>query len=228
MQRMMNGRRVPKTMTSSLIISFLFFASTSISSLEKQSEIAFLGADALLIDFEAFPGADGELGTEDDIPAPTCDLSCFALSSEFSSIGVDFTSGWIYQAELFPDVPPTNHFISLNPLEISLLLPVFAASIESYSVWSATLWALDFDGNVIASSEFVHPDEGNTFVLGTLAVESSSPIDRLVVRASSCDLTQFCDSILNVDNLILHFSPQSFFADGFESGNASSWSTVVP
>lgn len=228
MQRSTNSPRVPtRKPFSSLLLSLTPLA---FSFLYSPLTIAQPGPsqDPLTIDFETFPGADGELGTADDIPTPSCDLDCLPLGFEYSSVGVTFDSGWLYQLDFFPDAPATNHFVSLLPLEVTLDPPVFAASIESYSLWSATLWALDAEDNVITTSELVHPDVGNTFVLGTVAIESAVPIHRLVLRESSCNLVDFCEPILNVDDLTLFYSPPSLFADGFESGDTSAWTTVVP
>ncbi len=189
-----------------------------------------LGGNSLLIDFETFPGPDGELGTADDVPTPACGGGvCFPLGSEYNSVGANFGGGWLLQIDFFPDEGPTNHFISSTPMEVTFLRDVFGVSVQSYSLWSARLWALDAQNNVITTNELVHPDEGNSPYFGTLTVSSTTPIARVVLRASSCTLAGMCDPILNADNLRLEFVAQSpVFLDGFEVGDTSAWSDAVP
>lgn len=210
------------------LLLILFSGLPSIAQ-ETASPAPELGGDSLLIDFETFPGPDGELGTADDEPTPTCGGgACFPLTTEYESVDVRFDSGWLFQLEFFPDEGPSNHFISSTPMHLTFLRDVYSVSVQSYSSWSATLWALDAQNNIITSNELVHPNEGSGPFFGTLTVHSNTPIVRVLLRPSSCTLMGMCDLILNSDNLRLEFVPSALFLDGFETGNTSSWSDAVP
>jgi hypothetical protein len=163
---------------------------------------------SVLIDFEQFPGPDGIIGTADDIPAPPCSgpspALCFNLSNEFSSMGLTFTSGTLFQASLFPGTALTNHFLSSPITDGMFSRPVTGVSITSYSFWTATLYALDENNNVIASDTLTNPNAGSSFFLGTLSVSLSRPIRRFVVLPAGCQIgASQCNPILNLDNLIL-------------------------
>jgi len=154
----------------------------------------------VLIDFEHFPGPDGIIGTSDDIPAPPCPgpslTPCFNLSNEFSSMGLTFTSGTLFQGNLFPGSAPTNHFLSSTTTDASFSGLVTGVSIRSYSAWTATLYALDENSNVIVSN--------TTAGVGTLSVSSSRPIRRFVVLPAGCQIGgNNCQPILNLDDLVL-------------------------
>ena len=163
----------------------------------------------VLIDFERFPGPDGIIGTPDDIPAPSnCPQPpvgiCGNLSNEFSSMGITFTSGTLLQGSLFPSSLPANHFISATPPDATLSRCVTAISIKSYSFWTATLYALDENNNVIASDTLTNPNAGSAFFLGTLNVSANRPIRRFTVLPAGCQIgVRPCDPILNLDDLVL-------------------------
>jgi hypothetical protein len=80
---------------------------------------------------------------------------------------------------------------------------VTGISITSYSVWTATLYALDEANNVIASNTLTNPNAGSSFFLGTLSVSTSNPIRRFTVLAGDCQIGEGCDQILNLDDLVL-------------------------
>lgn len=160
----------------------------------------------LLIDFEAFPGLDGILGTVDDIPTPTYPelTPCLSLSSEFSSVGVDFSSGTLFQGAFFPGTSSGNHFVSSEPLDVTFSSSVHSVSVQSFSTWTAVAYALDSSGNILATDVLVHPTPGTgTFFLGTLVVSSAQPIARFLVHPEGCGIDDSCSEILNLDNLIV-------------------------
>ena len=169
---------------------------------------AIAAGQSVLIDFEQFPGPDGIIGTADDIPAPPCPGPspglCFNLSNEFSSMGLTFTSGSLFQGNLFPGATATNHYLSSPTTDVSVSSLVTGVSITSFSVWTATLYALDENSNVIASNTLINPNAGSSFFLGTLSVSSSRPIRRFVVLPAGCQIgAGQCNQILNLDNLNL-------------------------
>ena len=163
------------------------------------------GAQPVLIDFETFPGPDGVFGTPDDVPAPPCPgIICGGLTNQFSSFGMTFTRGTLGQAFLFPGAPATNHFITSSPPDATFTRSVGGISIRSMSVWTATLYALDAQGAVIASDTLVHPNPGaSQFFLGTLSVTTTQPIARFTVLAAGCSIGGPCNPILNLDDLTL-------------------------
>src|SRR5438552_8015469 len=119
---------------------------------------------SVTIDFERFPGPGGILGTTDDT-VPTCDMTgiCENLGSQFASIGITFTSGLLERGALFPATTSSNHFVSASPPDAIFSRPVTGISITSYSVWTATLYALDGANNVIASNTLTNPNVGSFF-----------------------------------------------------------------
>jgi hypothetical protein len=165
---------------------------------------------SVTIDFDRFPGPDGILGTADDT-FPTCDTNgctnlcpCESLGSQWTGIGITFTSGLLLQGDLFPGSGLSNHFVSSSPPDATFSIPVTGISITSYSVWTATLYALDEANNVIASNTLTNPNAGSAFFLGTLSVSTNVPIRRFTVLAAGCQIGGgMCDQILNLDNLVL-------------------------
>jgi len=160
----------------------------------------------VLIDFEQFPGPDGIIGTADDIPAPSnCSFGlCGPLSNEFSSMGVTFTRGTLFEGSFFPNSLPTNHYISSTPPDATLSRLVTSISITSYSFWTATLYALDENDNVIVSDTLTNPNAGLAPLLGTLNVSADRPIRRFTVLPAGCQIgDSMCNPILNLDNLVL-------------------------
>jgi len=159
----------------------------------------------VFIDFEHFPGPDGIIGTADDIPAPTCNLNiCGPLNNQFASMGITFTRGTLFQGNFFPGSAPTNHFISSTPPDATFTRRVTGISITSYSIWTATLYALDADGNIIATNTLTNPNAGSAFLLGTLSVSAGQAIARFTVLPAGCQIGgSQCSPILNLDNLTL-------------------------
>lgn len=160
---------------------------------------------SVTIDFERFPGPDGILGTADDT-FPACDTqgTCELLSNQFASMGIMFTRGLLEQGGLFPGSGLSNHFVSSSPPDATFSVPVTGISITSYSLWAATLYALDEADNVIASNTLMNPQAGSSFLLGTLSVSTSGPIHRFTVLPAGCQIGgSMCAPILNLDNLVL-------------------------
>jgi hypothetical protein len=181
----------------------------------------------VFIDFERFPGPDGIIGTADDIPAPSnCHLGvCSLLSNEFSSMGITFTRGTLFEGNFFPGSLPTNHFISSTPPDATLSRLVTGISITSYSIWTATLYALDENNNVIASDTLTNPNAGSAFLLGTLNVSADRPIRRFTVLPAGCQIgVSMCDPILNLDNLVL-IAPATPGAPGIPTGTG--WGLLI-
>lgn len=155
-------------------------------------------AAPIVITFEAFPGPDGILGTGDD----TSPLNTYiqSLDNQFSSMGLTFTQGSLFK-DSFYNGNPDNHFISsTNPIA-TLSVPVYGISIDSYSVWNATLTAYDQQGHILASNVLRNPSEGAGFYRGTVVVNTNAPIFSFSVLPSQPNY------ILNLDNLTLQTSP---------------------
>jgi len=138
------------------------------------------------IDFEAFPGPDGLLGTADDVPTPVCPPpACpvlIGLGGQYASLGITFSQG-----TLFYESPPgygdpwfSDHYISSTGLIASFSVPVREVSITSYSVHTATLTAYDASNNVLGTSVLTNPSPGS-FFLGTLSLTTTQPIDHFSV-----------------------------------------------
>ena len=151
------------------------------------------GADQLTLNFERFPGADGLLGTADDVfPGP----GLITLGDQFAALGLTFTQGTLGQSSFF-DGDPSNHFITSTPPIAFFSTPVFGVAIESYSFWTATLAAFDASNNLLASVTIPNGTAGNQPVRGTLGIQSGVPIHHFSV------FPQDPDQILNLDNLVL-------------------------
>lgn len=159
---------------------------------------ASASAVPLTIDFESFPGADGVLGTADDTPSFSSFMS--PLRSEYASVGVNFTQGTLFQ-DGFYDGNENNHFISSTSPVASFLVPVYGISIESNSMWNATLNVFDALGNIIATSTLVNPTEGSAFYKGTVSVTTTERIYGFEV------VPAIAGRILNLDNLVLDVAP---------------------
>jgi hypothetical protein len=213
----------------------------SIATLRKVIAVAYallsafavpaMAADgSLLIDFEHFPGPDGIIGTADDIPAPNCPspsgICPPLLGNQFASAGITFANGvLLFEGSLLPGSPPTNHFISASPPDAILSRPVTGISITSYSFWTATLYALDENNNVIASDTLTNPNAGSAFFLGTLNVSANRNIRRFIVLPAGCQIgASSCDPILNLDNLTL-FAPATSDPAGIPM--VSAWGLLV-
>lgn len=156
-------------------------------------------ATQITIDFEHAPGPDGVLGTSDDTPMP--DTYMQPLRDQFSSLGLTFTQGTLFEAGFY-DGNAFNHFISSTVPVAVLSKPMTGISIESYSFWDATLTAYDINGQAIASDRLSNPDAGSAFLRGTLSVTSAEPIYSFAVTADDSSY------ILNLDNLVLTSADQ--------------------
>ncbi len=153
-------------------------------------------AAPLSINFETLPGADGVLGTADDVPTPSTFMS--PLSTQYASVGLTFKQGTLFQASFY-NGDPTNHFLSsTNPIGY-LSVPVFCISIDSNSYWDASLTAYDAADHVIASITALNPTAGSGFYATTISLTTSQAIDHFFIR----DASNF-DHILNLDNLVLN------------------------
>jgi hypothetical protein len=154
-------------------------------------------AGRITIDFEHTPGADGLLNTADDVPMPATFMQ--PLRDQFSSIGLTFTQGTLFQSNFY-DGNPSNHFISsTNPVAL-LSKPVIGISIGSYSYWDAVLTAYDIDGNAIVSNRLVNSTPGVNPFSGELALTSTQLIYGFSI------LPDKPNYILNLDNLTLTFA----------------------
>ena len=160
----------------------------------------------LVIDFEHYPGPDGRLGTPDDVPSPGCGHGRVAdLSVQFSSMGMTFTTGALYSTDWFQPSQPCNHFLSgfeaANPT-VTLSIPVYSISIDSYSGETAVLSAYDAADNLIAFDILYHPGSSSLF-FGTLRVATTRPIARFTVLPAGCAAPLGCSGFLHLDNLRL-------------------------
>lgn len=150
-------------------------------------------ADSVTIDFERFPGADGRLGTADDV-MPASGL--MLLRDQFSSLGLTFSQGTLGQSAFF-NGNPANHFIT-STAPIGFLTAGFSGvAIESYSFWDATLTAFDASNAVLGTAHLSNPRSGSSPLRGVLSVNTSAPIHHFSVFAPTSD------QILNLDNLVL-------------------------
>jgi len=177
--------------------------------------VASVKAGTITISFEAFPGPDGVLGTNDDVPAPNCGGTvisiCGPVGNDFSTMGIQFSSGALFQGPLFPGTTSSNHFISSSPPDATFAFPVYGISILSYSVWSDVLYAVDSSNRVIATNTLINPNSGSSFFLGTLTLSTAEPINRFTVLPFGCsiyDTGGACEDILNLDTLVLTTVPE--------------------
>ena len=156
------------------------------------SAVCAAGANAasITIDFEHLPGADGVLGTPDDVP--TANTMIDSLGKKYAAVGLHFSQGTLFQSDFY-DGNPNNHFISsTNPIAM-LSVPVYGISIDTRSLWNATLTGYDVQGHVLATQVLQSPDSWG----GRLSISSAVPIYRFSV------LPPQSNEILNLDNLVL-------------------------
>ena len=162
-------------------------------------------AGSIVIDFEHFPGPDGVLGTADDVPSVSG-----AIDTQFSTLGITFVPHGLIAFALFPGTTSSNHYLSDSnslPLDATLSVPVFGVSIQSYSVWTETLYAFDAGNNILASNTLtVGPC--CSFLFGTLSVTTNQPISSFAVIANGCTIGVRCAEISNLDNLTLTTAPE--------------------
>jgi len=205
----MKGRLCDQMQT----ISFVLFALLVATSVQ---------AGTITITFEAFPGPDAVLDTSDDIPAPNCGGGvisiCGPIGNAFSTMGIQFSSGTLFQGSFFPATTSSNHFISSSPPDATFSFEVYDISIRSYSFWSAVLYALDSSNNIIGTNMLINPNSGSAAFLGTLGLSTAQPISRFTVLPTGCSIGATggtCNEILNLDNLVLSTSaipePSSLF-----------------
>lgn len=140
------------------------------------------------------PGADGVLGTSDDVPTENVEMA--ALRDQYASVGLTFSQGTLFQGVFF-DGNPDNHFISsTNPIGF-FSAPVFGISISSNSFWDATLTAYDAADNIIDTITAVNPSAGWNMFSTTFGLSTTEAIHHFSVADSSDP-----DHILNLDNLV--------------------------
>src|SRR4051812_49291806 len=106
-------------------------------------------AGTIAIDFEHFPGADGQIGTADDVSSGNNYI--MPLRDEYAALGLRFTQASLFQSSFF-DGNPANHFLSSTQPIAQFSMPVAGISIQSKSFWDATLTAYGADGQVVAST----------------------------------------------------------------------------
>ena len=158
------------------------------------------------IDFETFPGPDGELGTDDDVTPPTGPEASpvLNLSNEYASVGVIFDRATLFYGPIWGAVPGFgSYYLSSIPVEARLTVPVYGIEITSYSHWNAKLTAFDASDRILAVANLWHPNPGGGFVLGTLHLSTNEPIARFTVIEQSDN----GDLILNLDRLVLETQP---------------------
>lgn len=153
-------------------------------------------AATVRVDFETTPGADGRLGTADDVPMSNDSIRW--IRDDLSAAGITFTQGTLFVDSFF-DGNPGNHYLSsTNPIG-TFSTPVYGISIESYSMWNATLYAYDANGKVLTSNRILNP--GNTFQHQTLSLSSTEAIAGFAVLPDNPNY------ILNLDNMVLTTTP---------------------
>lgn len=148
-------------------------------------------AGTITLDFETAPGADGQLGTPDDSPMPSFGW----VRDEYASMGITFTQGTVMQAGFF-DGNPLNHFITSTSTIGFFTRPVFGISMESYSMWNATLSVFDAAGNLLASDRITN-DTGS-FMRELLSVTTTTAIHSFSILPDIAN-----GPILNLDNMTL-------------------------
>jgi hypothetical protein len=154
-------------------------------------------ADTLTVDFNTIPGADGKLGTADDLPMPANAWPGW-IREELAPVGIHFTDGSMARDAFF-DGNPQNVFLSATAPAAYFDMPVYGISIDSFSLWNATLTAYDVAGNIVATNSIVN--ETGEFSYATLALTSGTAIHSFSVRADNPNY------IMNLDNLVLTVSP---------------------
>jgi hypothetical protein len=152
------------------------------------------GAAPLTITFETLPGADGKLGTADDVDAS--DEFLVALQDQYAAVGLSFSQGSLLRWDFF-DGNDDNHFISSTAPVATLSAPVFGISIESKSYWDAFLTAYDSAGNIIGTSVLLNPNAGQGPLSGMLSLTTTQAIAGFSIMADQPN------HILNLDNLVL-------------------------
>jgi len=166
----------------------------AVAALFVSLSCASAGAATINIDFEHLPGADGVLGTADDVPTASAYLD--ALGEKYAAVGVHFSQGSLMQADFF-DGNPLNHFVSSTNPVATFSVPVFGISMDSKSFWDATLTAYDSQGHVLATNTLVNPSAGIDFYSGTVSVTSATAIASFAITPPQNG------QILNLDNLAL-------------------------
>lgn len=151
-----------------------------------------VSAATIRVDFETTPGLDGILGTADD--EPMSGESIRWIRDDLSAAGITFTQGTLFTGSFF-DGNPANHFLSsTNPIG-TFSIPVYGISIQSYSVWNATLYAYDAGGRVLASNRILN--ENQQFEYRELSLSTTEAIAGFAVLPDNSNY------ILNLDNMVL-------------------------
>lgn len=156
----------------------------------------------VVIDFETYPGPDGQLGTADDVVPPSDweNSPVAAMADQWAAVGVVFSRGSLfYSSEGFLGSGFDNYYVSSEPLEGSFSAPVYGIAITSYSKWNAKLTAFDGNDRILAAANSWHPQPSGPWHRGTLSVCASEPIARFSVIEESDN----ADRILNLDRLVL-------------------------
>lgn len=149
-------------------------------------------AATIRIDFETTPGLDGILGTADDEAMPNDSIRW--IRDDLSAVGITFTQGTLFTGSFF-DGNPANHFLSsMNPIG-TFSIPVYGISIQSYSVWDATLYAYGAAGQVLASTRITNPNQ--QFEYRELSLSTTEAIAGFAVLPDNSNY------ILNLDNMVL-------------------------
>lgn len=154
-------------------------------------------ADTLTVDFDTIPGADGKLGTADDVAMPAGSWPGW-IREELAPIGIHFTNGSMARGGFF-DGNESNVFLTSTAPAAYFDMPVYGISIDSFSMWNATLTAYDAAGNVVGTNSIVN--EAGEFAYATMALTSTAAIHSFSVRADNPNY------IMNLDNLVLTVSP---------------------
>lgn len=154
-------------------------------------------AATILVDFETTPGADGRLGTADDLPMFGDNIRW--IRDELTPAGITFTLGTLFVGSLF-DGNPANHYLSSTNTVGTFSTPVYGISIQSYSHWNATLYAYDASGKVIASDRVLKNNQ-DFFERRTLSLSSKEAIVGFAVLPDNPNY------ILNLDNMALTTTP---------------------
>jgi hypothetical protein len=116
------------------------------------------------------------------------------IRDDLSAAGITFSQGTLFTGSFF-DGNPGNHFLSSTQPVGSFSIPVFGISIESYSLWNATLYAYDTNGAVLASSRVLN--NSGDFQRDVLSLTTTQAIAGFAVLADQPGY------ILNLDNMVL-------------------------
>jgi len=154
-------------------------------------------ANTLAVDFQSVPGADGTLGTADDLAMPARFTPTW-ITEELAPVGIHFSVGSMVRSGSF-NGNPDNIYLSSTQTAAYFDMPVFGIRVDSHSWWNATLIAYDVSGNIVATDRILN--DTNEAVYDTLAVTSAAPIYRFTVLPDNPNY------IINLDNMVLNITP---------------------